>query len=127
MDNYTDYFRPKGEWPSRSKWCGMLNEHCSYEWLSPDGWISLEKNCTPVKVFLGGSSPLDFMKHFPEDNRTTLPFWGCNCNNYKGGYNGIEWEKSFTLHYAQGKKYVKNKITIDIFGIKICRNQNTKV
>ena len=115
MEGFTDYFRPKRK--ISGDWCKMLNDNCFHQWLSPEGWINLDEpgvNCTPVKVFLGGSSP-KFMSHFPGDNRTTLPFWGCNCNNYKGGYNGIEWEKSFTLHYSQGKKYVKNRITINIF------------
>ena len=104
MENYTDYFRPK----SNNNWCKMLNEHCFHQWLSPEGWITLkESNCTPVSVYLGGSS-LDFMPYFPEDNRRSLPFWGCigdglggNCD-HKAGCNGDDWGKSFTLHYAQG-------------------------
>ena len=117
MEGFTDYFRPKTQ-NAQDAWCKMLNKNnkeCFHQWLSPDGWITIEKeNCTPVRVFLGGSSP-EFMKHFPGDNRTTLPFWGCNCNNYKGGCNGMEWEKNFTLRYAQGKKYIKNRNSNYIF------------
>ena len=116
MEGFTDYFRPK----EGKNWCMMLREHCFHQWLSPEGWIALkESNCTPVTVYLGGSS-LDFMPHFPEDNRRTLPFWGCKWDcNHKGGCNGIEWGKNFTLHYAQGKKYIKSRNSNYIFLIKI--------
>ena len=106
MEGFTDYFRPK----ENNNWCKMLNEHCFHQWLSPEGWVTLDSpgiNCSAVPVYLGGSDP-KFLSHFPGDNRKTLPFWGCNCNNHKGGCNGYKWGKNFTLHYAQSKKYIKN-------------------
>ena len=118
IEDFTDYFRPK----EGKNWCKMLQENCFHQWLSPKGWINLDQmdnkdgqsNCSNIDVYLGGSSQR-FMDYFPGDNRNTLPFWGCNCKDHKGGCNGFEWEKSFTLHYAQGKKYIKNRNSNYIF------------
>ena len=85
----------------------MLTDNCFHEWLSPEGWITLnEINCTNAR-FWGGSSPR-FMTYFPADNRTTLPFWGCDCE-HKGGCNGTKWGNNFTMYYARGKKYTQQR------------------